>query len=160
MSKRIVLLEALTAMPADLQLMLKNVSPASLWHDGLQADWSMTQLLAHLLTVEVRYLARLQHVVTTDNPFLPTIHPDETIQPTASLPDLLTQFATARAQTVAYLQALPPGAWQRPATHETQGATKLRYLVQMLVEHDTEHLNQLIDIQQDVRRNAAANNPS
>lgn len=160
MSKRIVLLEALTAMPADLQLMLKNVTAAAATLSPAPAHWSMTQLLAHLLTVEVRYLARLQHVVTTDNPFLPTIHPDETIQPATPLPDLLTQFAAARTQTVDYLQALPPGAWQRPATHETQGATKLRYLVQMLVEHDTEHLNQLIDIQQDVRRNAAAINPS
>jgi len=148
MSKRIVLLQALASMPADLRLMLKRVESAAASHSPSPTQWSIVQVLAHLLDVEGRYLIRLHRVVTEDNPFLPTIHPDNTALPTTPLPALLNQFEVARTQTLDFLQALSPGSWQRPALHETQGATKFRYLVQMLVDHDTQHLNQIMDIQQ------------
>jgi uncharacterized damage-inducible protein DinB len=148
MSKRIVLLQALASMPADLRLMLKRVDAAAASHSPSPTQWSILQALAHLLHVEERYLARLHRVVSEDNPFLPTIHPDHSTLPTTPHPVLLNQLEAARTQTLAFLQALSPGSWQRPALHETQGATKFRYLVQMLVDHDTQHLNQIIEIQQ------------
>lgn len=151
MSKRIVLLQALASTSADLRLMLKRVDNAAAALPPAPVQWSITQLLAHFLDVEERYLARLQRVIAEDNPFLPTIHPDETAHTTTRCADLLAQFETARGRTVAFLKELPPGNWQRPAIHETLGATRLRYLVQMLVDHDTQHLNQLIDIQQQLR---------
>jgi len=157
MSKRIVLLQALASMPADLRLMLKRVDTAAATHSPSPTQWSILQVLAHLLDVEERYLIRLHRVVTEDNPFLPTIHPDDTALPTTPLLALLNQFEAARTQTLDFLQALSPGSWQRPALHETQGATKFRYLIQMLVDHDTQHLNQIIEIQQlSVRPHAAA----
>lgn len=152
MSKRVVLLQALAATPPDLRLMLGKVDGAAASHSPAPSQWSIRQLLEHLLDVEVRYLARLQRVVNEDKPFLPAIHPNAAAAPITPCPLLLVQFEAARAQTVTFLQDLPPGSWQRPALHETLGATKLRFLVQMLVDHDTEHLSQLIEIQQLIRR--------
>lgn len=151
MSKRIVLLQALASMLPDLRLMLYKVDSAAANRSPAAHEWSITQVLRHLLDVETRYQTRLRRVVNEDNPLLPYIYPDAAAHPTAPLPLLLDQFETARTQTLDFLKELPPGSWQRPAVHETQGATKLRYLVQMLVDHDTQHLNQIIEIQQQLK---------
>lgn len=152
MSKRMILLQALAATTPDLRLMLKSVDIAAASHSSTPSQWSILQLLEHLLDVEVRYLARLQRVVNEDKPLLPAIHPNAAAVPITHFPLLLAQFEAARTQTVAFLQDLPPGSWQRSAIHETRGPTKLRFLVQMLVDHDTEHLSQLAEIQQQIRR--------
>lgn len=148
MSKRTVLLEALASTPADLRLLLKRVDDAAADPIPTPTQWTIPQVLAHLLDIETRYQARLQRVINEDNPHLPAIHPHDTTATLPPLPDLLNQLNTARTHTITFLRALPPGSWQRPALHETQGPTHLRHLVQMLVEHDTEHLNQIIDLQQ------------
>jgi uncharacterized damage-inducible protein DinB len=148
MSKRIILLQALAATPVDLHRMLKNGSDAAAHHRPSPDQWSTAHVLNHLLDVEERYLTRLQRVVQVENPSLPYIHPDENgYDPTQPLPDLITQFEQARTATLLFLKELPPGAWQRPAVHQTLGPTQFRYLVQMLVDHDTQHLNQIIEIQ-------------
>ncbi|MCL4869271.1 MAG: maleylpyruvate isomerase N-terminal domain-containing protein [Anaerolineae bacterium] len=148
MSKRIVLLQALAATPVDLRRMLKNGPDAAAHQRPSPNQWSIAHVINHLLDVEERYLARLQRVIQQENPSLPYIHPDESsYDPRPSLPDLITQFEQARAATLLFLKEQPPGAWQRPAVHQTLGPTQFRYLVQMLVDHDTQHLNQMIEIQ-------------
>jgi len=151
MSKRVVLLEALASTPADLRLIVKQVDNAAAFHAPTPTHKSMAQLVHYLLAIEEHYQTWWQRVITEENPFLSSIRRDETAPTAAYFTDLLTRWETARAHTLAFLRTLPPGSWQRPAIHETQGATHLRYLVQMLVEHDTHHLNQLIDIQQRLR---------
>jgi len=152
MSKRIVLLQALAATPKDLQWMFKGVVVSDVRRRPQPEAWSMADVVNHLADVEVRYLARLKRIVEEERPFLPWMHPNEAVHNLqASLPDLLSSFAEVRAGTLAYLQALPPGSWQRPAVHETLGATKLRFVVQTLVNHDTEHLSQIVEIQQALR---------
>lgn len=156
MSKRLVLLQALAATPSDLRLMLRNMASAAANQPSVPDHWAISQVLHHLLDVETRYLLRLRRVVHEDNPFLPVIHPTAAAHSPAPLTVLLDQFGSARTQTLDFLKDLVSGSWQRPAMHETRGATKLRFLVQMLVDHDTEHLNQIIEIQQQLRQNAAA----
>lgn len=161
MSKRIVLLQALASTPKDLgftlrRLMEKSASqPAAadaqsaVYQTPQPGQWSIGIVLHHLIDVEARYLGRLQQVVTEDRPLLAVIHPNEAIyQERPSLAKLLARFEQARAATLAFLKELPPGGWQRPAVHEAWGETKLRFLVQHLVDHDTQHLNQIIEIQQ------------
>lgn len=151
-SKRIVLLQALAATPNDLRWMLKSVKASDARRRPTHEAWSIADVVNHLADVEARYLERLQRIVVEERPFLPWMHPDEVAHDgDASLPDLLARFGDARAATLAYLQSLPPGSWQRPAVHETLGETKLRFMVQTLVNHDTEHLSQIVEIQQALR---------
>lgn len=152
MSKRIILLQALASTPRDLALILKGVDLPALTKRPVPDQWSMADVLAHLSDVEVQYLARLKRVVVEERPFLPRILPDESkhdIQ--TSLEELLARFEAARAETVDFLKDISPGGWQRPAVHETRGETKLRFLVQDLVNHDIGHLNQVVEVQQRLR---------
>ena len=148
MSKRAVLLDALASMPKDLAFMLRRAEETAVHQRPTPEDWSIANVLVHLAVLEQRYLARLQKIVVEERPFLPTLHPETQPQPDPRpVAELVTAVQNTRQQTLTFLHSLKAGDWQRTAVHETLGATKLRFMVQRLVEHDTEHLNQIIEIQ-------------
>lgn len=148
MSKRAVLLDALASMPKDLAFMLRRAEETAVHQRPTPEDWSIANVLVHLAVMEQHYLARLQKIVVEERPFLPTLHPETQPQPDPQpVAELVTAVHDARQQTLTFLHSLKAGDWQRTAVHETLGATKLRFMVQRLVEHDTEHLNQVIEIQ-------------
>jgi uncharacterized damage-inducible protein DinB len=134
--------------------MLRRAEDTAVHQRPTPDEWSIADVLHHLITIESLYLARLQKIVGEERPFLPYIHPETRPQPDPTpLAELLHTFSTARSQTLAYLQSLNAGAWQRNAVHETLGPTRLRTMVQLLVDHDTEHLNQIVGLWEIARSN-------
>jgi uncharacterized damage-inducible protein DinB len=150
MTKRIVLLQALASTATDLSYILNGVEmQGAMPVDG----WSLNEILAHLIFVEERYQERLHRVAEEDNPTVPAISPDDTpFRSEVETADLLNQFKEIRTQTISFLKSLTPGQWQRPAVHEHTGKTTLRFLVQVLIEHDIEHMNQIVQLQQATRK--------
>jgi len=152
MTRRNELLQALETTPRDLVRTLKLTDPTTRATHIVAGQWSLSDILNHLTSVEIRYLARLQRVAEETNPTIPIIHPDsENHNLDTSLETLLVQFTQARAQTLDYLRPISSGIWARKATFEDGRTTSFRYLVQMLVDHDTEHLNQLIETKAKLR---------
>ena len=148
MSKRTILLDALASMPKDLAFMLRRAEETAVHQRPTPENWSITDVLAHLTAIEQLYLARLQKIVAEERPFLPTLHPETKPEPDPrSVRELVTAVQGARQQTLTFLHSRKAGDWQRPAVHETLGETKFRFMVQLLVDHDTKHLNQIIEIQ-------------
>jgi uncharacterized damage-inducible protein DinB len=152
MTKRIVLLQALASTLTDLGYILAGLDSSA---DGVgvkAGSWTVRDVLAHLLYVERQYQARLKRVIEEDNPTVVEIRPDDTpFDDSGSTAELLEQFKVARSHTLTTLKALSPGQWQRPAVHERTGKTTLRFLMQLLIEHDIEHLNQIVEAQQAAR---------
>lgn len=158
MTKRIVLLQALASTTNDLALMLRGVGAADGARRPADDAWSIADVVNHLVNVEERYRRRLQRVLEEEKPWLPYMHPDERAHdPQAALAALLTRFKAERAQTMTLLKEIGPGDWQRRAVHETKGDVTLRFLVQYLVDHDIQHLNQIVEIQQQLRMVPARN---
>jgi len=155
MSKRIVLLQALASTPADL-LRLARTFDAATGDEPLDAaEWSPRDVLSHLLFVERGYQARIALILSESEPLLPFINPElATDELFISHVAVGERFRAAREETLATLQALTPGQWQKPAIHATTGRTTLRSQIQILVEHDIEHTNQLVELLQ-ARRAAA-----
>jgi hypothetical protein len=147
MTKRIVLLQALASTSADIARLVRPLDRAAAdWKPDLIA-WSPRDIVSHLTLVERAYLARLKRIITEDEPTVPYIHPDEAAHDRQTpLAELSEAFRLAREDTLATLQALGPGGWQRAAIHETRGRVTLRFLVQDLVGHDIEHTNQLVEV--------------
>ena len=154
MSKRIVLLQALASTPADLSRLARSFDVAGEDDPGDAVHWSPREVLGHLFYVERAYQTRIALILREAGPLLPFIHPEYASEPFTSLVDMAERFRAAREETLATLQALTPGQWQRPAIHETNGPTTLRSQIQTLVEHDIEHTNQLVELLQ-ARRAAA-----
>lgn len=154
MSTRAVLITALASMPQDLTFMLHRAEETAVHQRPTPDDWSIAEVLQHLITIEPLYLARLRKIVDEERPYLPCLHPETHPHPDQTpLAKLLNTFSAARNETLAYLQSLKAGDWQRNAVHETVGPTKLRHMAQLLVDHDTEHLNQIVGLLQTVRSN-------
>jgi uncharacterized damage-inducible protein DinB len=153
MTKRIVLLQALASTPIDIARLLRPVDNEAFRWQPAPEEWSAAAVLTHLGQVEKAYRHRLQRIAHEDEPWVPYIHPEVgDSAANARAADLLNAFETERAQTMAFLQELSPGGWQRPAIHETKGRTTMRYLVQDLVDHDIDHTNQLVTILQKKKR--------
>lgn len=158
MTKRIVLLQALASTTNDLALMLRGVDADDGARRPADDAWSMADVVNHLVDVEERYRRRFRRLLEEEKPWLPYMHPDERAHdPQAPLSTLLARFKEERAQTMALLKEIGPGDWQRRTVHETKGDVTLRFLVQYLVDHDIQHLNQIVEIQQQLRMVPARN---
>jgi uncharacterized damage-inducible protein DinB len=144
MSRRQLLLKAISATPTDVELLVARVDAESARRRPDGHEWSVSDVVNHLIYVEEPVRERFQRVVEEDCPRVPHIHPNEEAHDLdIPLQELVARFGIAREKTRAYLTSLGLGSWQRPAVHETLGETRLLNLVQYLVDHDTEHLNQL-----------------
>jgi uncharacterized damage-inducible protein DinB len=149
MSRRSVLIEALAATPRDLGRMLRPIDDTAARARPAPDRWCAADVVAHLAYIEPLYLARLRRIAEQDNPFEPYMHPDASAHDlTRPLAELHAEFAARRAETLDFLAALPQRDWGRPLVHETIGPTRLRDQVQALVDHDSDHLNQLIGLRE------------
>jgi hypothetical protein len=59
------------------------------------------------------------------------------------LREWLEDWAATRREIMDTIQGLPEEAWLRRATHETRGEMKLRDILESMVEHDREHIQEV-----------------
>jgi uncharacterized damage-inducible protein DinB len=160
MSKRIVLLQALATVPNELAVLLTTVGSANGYTRSDADAWSLADVVQHLLLVEGKFQQRLRRVMAEERPFLPTIHPSASEHTrTDPLTHLVAEFAHLREETVTYLTSLKAGSWQKTAVHETEGPVTFTFLVQMIIDHDRDHLNQLHTLQENLATHSPISNP-
>ena len=123
-------------------------APAYVW--GKRADddeWSPIEVLCHLAESERDVQRpRLERIVREDNPFLS--QPQQPPPPASrACPEnarrVALEFADERDRTLAFLAALPPEAWGRPARHYIFGPTTLLEMANFVSQHDRMHITQL-----------------
>jgi uncharacterized damage-inducible protein DinB len=149
MSRRELLINSLQATVHDLIRNLRTIDEAAARRAPTPDEWSIADVVAHLGYIEPLYLARLKRTVEQDNPFEPYLGPDRSAHDlTRPLTDLLQQFILRRAETVVFLGGLEQSDWARRVTHETMGPGRLRDHVQILVEHDSAHLQQIVTLRE------------
>jgi hypothetical protein len=141
MTRRAVLLKALSATPADVRRIVAGMDGSD---TAIRA--AVTRFVAAIADFEQRYRAQLEQVVQDARPELTELR----LEPKdpgldVALADMVDRFLRAREETLAFLNGLSPGDWQRQVVHVALGATSLRFLVQNLVEYDTGHLSQLME---------------
>lgn len=127
--------------------MLADVKP-SYWNQHPDPDeWSIIQILCHLLESEITVqLPRLQRVLAEDNPFLPPPKMPLGAEMPPCAEDgfwVAEQFADKRQQTIKWLSQLRSDDWRRPARHSIFGLTTLLELAHFTAQHDRLHLTQL-----------------
>ena len=155
MSRREALMSSLQATVHDLIRTLRVVDEAAArWAPDPQ-QWSILDVVAHLGYIEPLYLARLRRIAEQANPFEPYLHPDRSAHDLSrSLNELLQVFILRRADTLVFLRDLQQSDWARKVTHETLGAGTLRDHVQMLVDHDSDHLQQIVTLREQMESSA------
>lgn len=113
------------------------------------ASWSAFQVVGHLIHAErTDWIPRARIILEhgegrTFDRF--DRFAQEREHADASLPDLLDEFARARAESLDQLRALPlgPGALERTGRHPALGSVTLSQLLSTWAAHDLTHLHQI-----------------
>jgi uncharacterized damage-inducible protein DinB len=115
-----------------------------------EGEWSMKEVMAHLRDLERDlFLPRLRRILEEERPQFESFDPDVWARSRdhreGSFERDLEEFAAARAQTLAFLAALPDGAVARLGLSGYFGPVTLAQYATHVVDHDLEHLGQLRD---------------
>jgi hypothetical protein len=144
------LISRLSAFPDALRATCAIVSDADARRNPADNAWSIAQIALHLLLEEqqdfrVRVLSTLR---APDAPW-PPIDPERAVAETwgnggLALEAILDDFARERADSVAQLRAIAPGAdWSRTHHHPKLGPFSAGQLLACWCAHDSLHLRQI-----------------
>lgn len=137
-------IDALRSACADIERALQPLPPEALT-TPLDQGWSMMDVIGHLVAIDAMMWDRLKLMLSEDNPAVVGRVPESIFKGTNVTPGAAIQiWKTGRERLCQWLEALAPGALNRHATHNERGRITLRTEVQIMVDHDTEHLNQIL----------------
>lgn len=141
------LLETLGITPDRVESLARGLSAARLTRRPREGEWSMAEILNHLLVGERDViLPRLQRMRLEDAPKFPSSATSRTgfaAEPAQrDFREDLAAFRRVRSQTIAFLKSLGPRDWQRIGTTPTRGTLTIEAYARYLAEHDLEHLAQ------------------
>ena len=115
------------------------------------ASWSLTEVMCHLRDVEEEvHMVRYRAILARDNPFISGASTDEWAAirryRAEDGPASRDAFLSARQKSLAMLSELDEISWQRKGRHAFFGPTSLQELVNLAVQHDQVHLQQIEDL--------------
>ena len=138
MSEREALVERLATFPKRLA----DAAHAAGGRSVPAGEWRPSEIVSHLIAVEeVVWRARLRDLQTTAEPRWSRTEPGLAAGlEDASLDEVLSVFAAARAGTVEIVRALDDAGWARSGTHAVYGHLDVAGLLGVAIDHDEEHL--------------------
>jgi uncharacterized damage-inducible protein DinB len=144
------MISALRATPERVAALAKGLTADQLRHRPKAGEWSMKEVLAHLRDLERDlFLPRLRRILDEHRPAFASFDPDAWARARDHREGVfeqdLTEFAAARARTLAFLAALPDSAVARLGLSGYFGPVTLAQYATHVVDHDLEHLAQLLD---------------
>jgi hypothetical protein len=145
-----VLLQELASFASVVRPLLSSPTIDWSWQPDA-ASWSLTEVMCHLRDVEEEvHMVRYRAILARDNPFLPGASTDEwaVIRCYQAEDGLASRdaFLSARHKSLAMLSELDETSWQRKGRHAFFGPTTLREMVNLAVQHDQLHLQQIEDL--------------
>jgi uncharacterized damage-inducible protein DinB len=139
---------ALTAGAGRLRAVGAGLGEAQRRRRPAPGEWCLNEILAHLLHVETElFLPRLRRMLAEDHPRLPAFSPEpwarERDHSLEAFDESLAAFERARAETIAFLRALPDAARERLGVSGFFGPLTLQQYATHIADHDIEHLAQM-----------------
>ncbi len=141
------LVERLNAIVPTLRREVTGLPEAVLAYRSGEDEWSMKELCGHLRDNAEFLHRRLHAMAKLEQPYLEPwdqeVEMRERNPQASSIDELLTEFATQRAETVGLLAGLVHWNWARQGRHAERGRISIRQLVETAIEHEELHLEQL-----------------
>ncbi|HET8577763.1 MAG TPA: DinB family protein, partial [Methylomirabilota bacterium] len=128
----------------------EGLTAVQLRHRPRPGEWSMKEVMAHLLKVERDvFLPRLRRLATEDRPVFEAFDPDawarERDHREGDFMEECRRFAAARAETVVLLRGAPAGTAERIGISAFFGPVSFGQYATHIADHDIEHLAQLAE---------------
>jgi uncharacterized damage-inducible protein DinB len=115
--------------------------------DPPEGEWSAAQILGHMAAAEFYFLERINLLLRENNPSLRSFANAATERQQSMMDNdaetNLAAFNDLRGETVSTLMSLALNLWERAGNHETAGRMAVEDVVEMMIDHDTEHVAQI-----------------
>ena len=136
-------IEQLTRGPDVLRALLADVPPADLKRRPAPNRWSAHEHACHLSLMEPLWAARVDRILSEDNPTILSYEPDAD-EPQDRLLNMdlaaaLDAYDTARHQLIARLRKLTSDQWQRSAVNTAHARYSLFLMCRHAALHDALH---------------------
>jgi uncharacterized damage-inducible protein DinB len=120
--------------------------------DPPPGEWSAAQIIGHMAAAEYFFVERLNLLIREKSPYLRSFATAAT-ERQAGMMDKdvetnLSAFNDLRGETVSMLMSLALNLWERSGRHETEGEMSIEDVVEMMIVHDTEHIEQIQSLSQ------------
>jgi hypothetical protein len=140
------LVSQLLATQAVLTTLLQAVADQQDWRPGAES-WSFRYLAAHLATAEKEaFQKRVRRIAGEEAPYFAYYLNTGRDFSQNELLDSLQQWADTRREIIDFVLALPPEGLKRTGSHQTRGVITILDVLQMMLEHDQEHLQELSEL--------------
>ncbi len=138
------LIDQLQSTQKQLSVLLEPVAGNQDWQPAPE-QWSFRYIAAHMATVDKEcFLKRVKQFSTQESPHFDYYDNAGWDFSRFELTDSLRNWATTRREIIDMVRTMPENIWSRRATYSTSANQKtLLELLQMILEHDQEHLQEL-----------------
>lgn len=138
--------------PAAIRGLVAGLSETALAGEGER--WGARQVLEHLIDVEgIAFRNRIGRILAEERPFIRSIDPPARLQKGGyakrSLPELLDELESLRAESLTWLHSINPSDFVREGEHDRAGIIRAGELIHYWAVHDLVHLRQLTAALQD-----------
>ena len=141
------IISMLSASPAVLRSISLTLSQETWTHEPTPSDWALTEIVCHLRDTEREiHHAQIKLFDQTD-PFIP--RPDTSVWAkqrkylNENGRNALSQFASARLETISLLKNVQDDDWSRRARHAIFGPTNFMEVAGFMADHDRMHIQQV-----------------
>jgi hypothetical protein len=140
--------QLLSATPESIRQIIQNCAAESLTRRPPSGEFAAVEVICHLRDLEREgYSVRIQKLLAEEQPSLSDIdggrlamERDYLRQNSASA---LHDFVAAREDTIRAIRELSAEQWERSGTQEGVGPVTVARVVEMMLEHDEGHLEEL-----------------
>src|SRR5688500_15910151 len=143
MSDTTTLISALRTVPGVIIPLIREVPPQILKRRPSPAKWSAYEHACHLSQSDAPFLARLDMILSTPEPYIKSIENSPEDEAGAlldvDLDESLERYAAERAALVVRLNKLSPDEWQKTAVHEAFDHYSVFIMFRHLLNHEMLH---------------------
>ena len=142
------LIDAYEHGPAKVRAAVAGLTPDDLRARPGPGEWSILEVVVHLLDSDAIAIDRMKRMLTDDNP--PLYYADETayvqklFTHEQDLEDALVLFEVGRRQWARVLRKLPPEAFERVGNHNRAGSVTVGKYIQSYIKHIDDHLDYVV----------------
>lgn len=138
-----ILISALGTAPGVIIPLIREVSAEILKRRPSPGKWSAYEHAVHLSQSDVAFRTRLEHILSTPEPFIEVIENSAEDEAGAmleiDLDESLERYVRERAALVEKLKQLSPDEWQKPAVHEAFDHYSVFIMFRHLLNHEMLH---------------------
>ncbi len=143
MSNATALITALATAPGVIIPLIREVPLQILRRRPSPGKWSAYEHAVHLSQSDVAFRARLDLILSSDEPFIKVIENSADDEAGAmlnvDLDESLDRYVRERASLVERLNKLTPDEWQKPAVHEAFDHYSVFIMFRHLLNHEMLH---------------------